>query len=415
MGITVSVDSWAEQTLQELCEKEYNHDDQIYQRLISSATIASEIYILDSKIFKNLLRAPGNNLKNTLLNCIEGLVLPEPIQRTNSAALLCKLLPFLCHPDSPIKFLEFILGTETIFGQDASPGSFIIEKCLLLLSSISPNSPDLVSEVDSQAPISDLLLLSTCITNHFFKNSSLHHQMLVSVQNDPGKILSVLLNYIYLGGHGTALLALLAFLLFHPISDFQPLISHFMEAGGDLMTSLCQYSAEKNVTLSLLASLGLKKDGNPSLSFTDKNLLRLSLLRYLSNSELLPDLSTIQQINTKFDLPLAKALIYRLESKNEQISSNSLNSSNSHNHNQSPISQNIDIEEENEKQNKNKLETKKYSFEPPLTSEKFYLWSEDAIPSLFLFFDSYLLEETSLNIKLPDFDILDTLVQFLDI
>ena len=215
MGITVSVDSWAEQTLQDLCDKEYKYDDQIYQRLISSATIASEIYIIDSKIFKNLLKAPGNNLKNTLLNCIEGLVFPESVQRTNSAALLCKLLPFLCHPDSPIKFLEFILGTETIFGQPASPGSFIIDKCLNILSSISPNSPELVSEVDTQAPISDLLLLSTCITNHFYQNASLHHQMLVSVQNDPAKILSVLLNYIYLGGHGTALLAFLAHFLLH--------------------------------------------------------------------------------------------------------------------------------------------------------------------------------------------------------
>jgi len=55
--------------------------------IISGLSLRSIIGVslIDSQLFKNLLTSPGKNLQNTLVNCLEGLISSEPLERINSA------------------------------------------------------------------------------------------------------------------------------------------------------------------------------------------------------------------------------------------------------------------------------------------------------------------------------------------
>ena len=73
MGISVSVDSWVQQTLEELCVKSYPVNDPIFNKLIYAASTPAEVFIIEPVLFEKLMLSQIENVTNILRVCIENL------------------------------------------------------------------------------------------------------------------------------------------------------------------------------------------------------------------------------------------------------------------------------------------------------------------------------------------------------
>jgi hypothetical protein len=314
-GISVSVDSLVEQTVDTLLKRSYPIDDPIYRRLVTSASFPSEILLLDPPILSSLISSPGDNLTHILRTCVESFASSDRAFRINSAALLLRIFPFLCGPESPIPFEQYLLTQTDIAGvRHTSPGAFIVETSLnLLVSFDASDSVAFLDDVELHIPVFDLLALTVFCLAHYFQNRTLYHQMIVVAQANLNEFCHVLFNYVGLGGRRESLIGVLTLLLFHPSESFLEYQIAYVRAGGQLSQKLCAVTNENSDYLCLLCALAmLEDDATPSVWNREAPIVRLGLAKVLFNTtvELSP-----WQIVAAYKItasPLARVLMTRV-------------------------------------------------------------------------------------------------------
>ena len=267
MGISVSVDSWVQQTIEEITAKSYPQKNAIYKRLITSASFPSEIFVVESDFFAALCEDKSGNLNNVITTCLEELVSSDSLTQLNSAALLLRIFPFLCRPKSPINFEDLCIGHIKIFGKDTCPGAHIVNVALSLLNDFPfDDAQTLFDMVNGHMPIFDLLGFVIFVMLKEFHNPTLYHQMIISIQTDMGNIINVLFNYVFAGGRNESIIGLLTLLMFHPSGSFNRYTTEFLEQGGQLSAKLVQIENNDTDLMCMLCAVAIQRDdAKPSL------------------------------------------------------------------------------------------------------------------------------------------------------
>jgi hypothetical protein len=382
MGISVSVDSWVQQTLEDITQNVYPPGDPVYRRLVSSATFPSEILIVESDFFVRFMKCPKGNILNVLRVCLELLIAKGSGSRLNAAALLCRILPFLCSKDSEIGFQDFILGKQSLFDTEFSPAVHIVESALSLLASFKDAQGDfLVTEVNAHIVMFDLLALSIFLLRTFCENSTLFHQIVVTAQNFTNDLASVFFNYVSLGGREESIISLFSVLLFHATAIFTGYDRVFLEAGGQICSQLLIVNDRFSDVLCFLCALGFPEDHvQPPLKQRNEHLVRLGLVKALMTESVNYTGEVIAGAFQMTQSLLARALMARI-GRNVSAGVKELCQ---------PL--------------------KDFVFRKPCESEVFLGWIEEALSQLFLSAKSVLLEGTGLRVRMPDFKVLDSLI-----
>lgn len=384
MGISVSVDSWAEQTIQELTEKHFELGDPEYVRLIESASNTSEIFLIDSEIIRQFVYSDKGNLNNTLKKCLENLISPEQQIRLNAATFLSRFLPFMIKKESPSDLLSYMLTPTDIFDSKSCPGEYIITTSIKLLSSTSLDDPDnLVSAVNLNIEVYDLLVFTVFSLLKFFNNPTLYHQLLIQCEKVGQQLISVLFNYIHFGGRKTSVVSILGMLLFHPSDDFAEASASFLKSGGMLSSNLCRDTGDDGDMVCFLTSLAIRED-KTKIAFSkisNPNLLRLALVKELMNGKphsILPNELIHAYEKTNHSL-ICEALCNEISEKPESL-----------------IAAVPPLDD--------------YSFTEPKAAPWFVKWVSTTIPELFIFAKSLWFIGTNCKIELPDLSVVDQLI-----
>lgn len=382
MGISVSVDSWVQQTIEELSTKAYPPGDRIYRRLVTSASFPSEIFVLEPEFFEELVRSKKGNLDNVINVCLEHLTSNDSVVRLNSATLLLRIFPFLWSEDSPIDFQAFIIGQRQLFGREVSPGVHIVQTALTLLSELPvENQSELFDVIDGNMPMFDLLGLVVFGMLKHFHNATLYHQMIVTIQNEASTLLNVLFNYVFVGGRKVSIISLLTLMMFHPGGNFTKFVVEFIAGGGQLSQQLVKIQGDETDISCMLCAVSMRcDDARIPLNMTNTNLLRLALLKTLMNKKIE---NTAEEVVSAYQLsksPLAQAVLMRIKAD-------------------SPI----DTQE---------LCPTLHDcvFVDPHDSGEMLQWIPQAVAHLFLYAESFLFNGTGIKQIEPSFEALDSLV-----
>ena len=384
MGVSVSVDvdSWVQETIEALSMKKYDLKDPIYRHLLTAASIPSEIFVLESEYFEKLVYAKKSNLDNVLNVCLEHLTSDESVVRLNSAALLLRIFPFLWKQDSPIDFPSFIIGQRKIKGHVICPGQHIVESGLALLGEFPVSDQRALFDiVDGNMPVFDLLCLVVFGMLKHFKNETLYHQMIVTIQRDVATLLNVLFNYVHVGGRKGSIISLLTLLMFHPGGDFTPHAQSFVRSGGRLSQELVKVAGNETDLMCMLCAVSLTNDdAKVALNMSDANLCRLALLKTLmaKRVENTPEEVVAAWHTTRS--PLARAVMARVA---------------------------VPIPPEVRDQCEPLADA---VFTDPHESEKWMHWFPQAIADMFLFTESFLFTRTGIRPLPTSFEPLDALV-----
>lgn len=380
MGISVSVDSWVQQTLEELCAKSYPIDDPIFNKLIYAASTPTEVFIIEPVLFEKLMLSQIENVKNILQVCIENLYSNETRSRLNACAILTRMFPYMCIKGYPIGFENFVIESMKVFDENVSPGAEIISTSIGFISGLPLNDIDtLMTELDGNVAMFDLLILIIFLLIEYSSNMTLYHQLIMSASRSSPKIFLVLFHYIANGGRTISLIALLTLLMFHPTHEFTRLSSEFIKNGGVLCNQLLKIKNDESDVFCFLCSLAFKDNIGPSLNTDNPDLLRLSFFKLLQNSSIPVEISQIQTAYSKTNSRIASALLGRYEAVPPEVA------------NTIPI-------------------IKDYIFEDPTKSDAFSSWVMKNLPNMYLFQKSYLFKGTTLTFPKPNFEELDQFV-----
>ena len=382
MGISVSVDSWVQQTIEELSSKSYPAGDKIYRSLVTSASFPSEIFVLESEYFEELVHAKKNNLDNVINVCLENLTANDSVVRLNSAALLLRIFPFLWTEESPVDFEAFMLGQRQLFGRDVSPGVHIVHTALTLLSELPLTDPnELFDEIDGNMPVFDLLGLVVFGMVKHFHNQTLYHQMIVTIQNEASTLMNVLFNYVHVGGRKGSIISLLTLMMFHPGGNFTRVVLDFVSRGGQLSQQLVRTVGDETDVMCMLCAMSISGDDvRVPLNMTDANILRLALVKALMNKKIVNTAAEVVAAFEQSKSPLAQALLMRIESESPGETE----------HLCSPLHDAV--------------------FVDPHDSAEMMEWIPQAVAHLFLFAESFLFIGTGIKQVPPSFEALDSLV-----
>lgn len=316
VGMSVSVDSLLEPTVNVLSRTAFPLTDPIYMRLLNSVSCPSEIFLLDPLLISSLVHSPGDNLKNTISTCLELLVSDDSAPRVNSAACLSRIFPFLCTPNAPIPFESYLLTQATISGiRKTSPGCFIVESTLNLLISFEDADPsNFIENIELHIPVFDLLALTVFCLSYYFHNPTLYHQMIVVSQDNVQTFSKVLFSYVSLGGRRESLISVLTLLLFHPSDVFaRSQIEYIEQGGGQLSRRLCSLTNENSDYLCLLCSLAmLNDDATPAVWTREAPLVRLGLAKVLFNSTMDATAGQLVSAYRVTGSPIARALMSKV-------------------------------------------------------------------------------------------------------
>ena len=381
MSMSVNVDSWVQQTIESLYSKQYDKKDPIYRRLLTSASIPSEIFVLESEYFEKLVYAKRSNLDNVINVCLKHLTSDESVLRLNSAALLLRIFPFLWKADSPLDFQSFIIGQRRLGGKEICPGQHIVRSALSLLGESPIDDPRALFDiVDGNMPVFDLLGLVVFGMLKHFGNQTLYHQMLVTIQSDASTLLNVLFNYVHAGGRKVSIIALLTLLMFHPGGDFGPLARNFVLSGGKLSQQLVRQVGDETDVMCMLCAVAISgDDARPPLNSNDPGAVRLALVKVLMSKRVE---NTPEEVVSAWQVsrsPLARAVMGKISGAPLELRE------------QCPVLEGA-------------------VFTDPHDSEKWMHWIPKAVADLFLFAESFLFSGTGIRQVPPTFDELDTLV-----
>ena len=181
MGISVSVDSWVQQTLEDLCAKSYPKEDPIFNKLIYSASVPAEVYIIEPPIFEKLMLSQIENVTNILQACIENLYSNETRSRLNACAILTRMFPYMCIKGYPIGFENFVIESLKVFDEVVSPGAEIISTSINFIANLPLNDVDtIITELDGNVAMFDLLILIIFLLIEYSSNMTLYHQLIIS-------------------------------------------------------------------------------------------------------------------------------------------------------------------------------------------------------------------------------------------
>lgn len=314
-GISVDVSSFAEQTLFELSMKEYPASDGIYARAINSASIQSEIYVIQYTIFSDIITKQYNNAINLIRKSLENLVSKQYSSKVNSAALLCKILPFIIEDD---KSNYFLLSTIVIFGEETTPGLFIIENVISFLRSVSlDKTENQIELLDSNIDLLRLLNLVVSSSLYFNKQSALLHTLFVEMRRNEASLFVALLNYIHNGGKDINVITLVGLLINHEDDYFLQIANMFVENGGCLTHGFFDYyTRDKDKLLGVISSLPLIEHYNYDISPKNSRELNLALSAKLLIQSKNSSISNIIKVHDKSPSLLTQAL-YSLNTENK--------------------------------------------------------------------------------------------------
>lgn len=385
MGISVSVDSWVEQILTDLCEKSIKSDDITYSNLLKSTSSTSEIFMVPAKIMKTLVSNPKGNLNSILIRCLEGLNDSDAQTRINSAAILSKLFPFMIKNSKSIDLMTFLYDETQICGDKVPPADYIITIAINTLISFGYNGcQNILTEVERNEEIFDLLAFTVFSVLKYYENLTVYHSLLVYCTSRGTDVIEPLFNYIHSGGRSMSLISLFGLLLFHPSDDFKRYTSQFVENGGVISANLCTLFNDDTDFISYLTSLGSSEKNLPIpiSSISNPDVLRLGLLKIIVDGEpyaVRPN--DIFHICKTYDWVLAKYLYSHTPNlTQEQLA-------------EIPINENI-------------------TFLEPRTQEWFLKWVTETISQLFLYGKSLWFVEADATIELPSFEVLDHLAVY---
>ena len=437
IGISVSVDSWAQQAIEDLTLSSIPITDSVYRRLISTSSVPAEIFVIDQDIFEKLMVSQIDNVNNILLVCLENLLNNDIKQQLIAAALLTRMFPFLCMEGYPIKFQDFILDTKKIFDIYTSPGGLIISICMEIITNIQSNDTDTIfQELEGNIVMFDLLILTVFSLMKFYNNFTLYHQIFVAASNHSSKIFEVLLNYAHAGGRAVSLICLITLLMFHPSHEYVKYAEAFIESGGYLSSELCRVTNDDSDLFCFICSLAFNEEILPILNTDNTAIIRLSLMKfmiYLSNIN--PHGATQADstpTNTKINMNtnLKPSVVARTNKKSlvNIISPPPPNISNTdvyidpnqlltaYNKTKSPFVsavlgqlQNFPPQHSNSPP-PNVPIFQDYVFEKPADSEAFINWIIKNLPDMFLFYKNVLFQGTGIKFDNPNFENLDQFI-----
>lgn len=381
MGISVSVDSWVQQTLEDLSREPYPRSSPIYRKLLSSASVTAEIFVLEPTTFIELMNGPTANIITIMLTCIESLVSNDSLLKCNGAALLTRMFPYLCDTKKPIDFSNFVLGNYQVFDQEVSPGCFIVETIVKWLTSIATDDgEDIINNIDTHIALIDLLLLTVFLFQVYYKNLTLYHQLIIASTQSKPNVIYTLFNYVHVGGRQPSMICLLSMYLFHPTEGFISSAEAFLKASGQLSSQLCRFKNDETDIFCAICSLALPYDeAAPELTSNNPDLLRIALTKYMSNASMLPDIFKLVQAYHKTNSPLARAVISKISGAPPEVIAEC-----------HPLTD--------------------FIFDNPLASDKFHAWFNENLPYLFLNYKSFIFDGTSIYNPKPSFSIFDELV-----
>ena len=380
MGISVSVDSWVQQTLEELCVKSYPVNDPIFNKLVYAASTPAEVYIIEPVLFEKLMLSQIENVTNILQVCIENLYSNETRSRLNACAILTRMFPYMCIKGYPVGFENFVIESLKVFDENISPGAEIISTSIGFISNLPLNDIDtLITELDGNIAMFDLLILTIFLLIEYSSNMTLYHQLVVSASRNSPKIFLVLFNYIANGGRTISLISLLTLLMFHPTHEFSRLSSEFIKNGGILSDQLLKIKNDESDVFCFLCSLAFNDAAVPTLNTDNPDLLRISLLKIIQNPNIKPEPSQVLAAYNKTHSRIASAVLGRLENVPPEVSAS--------------------------------MPTiKDFIFENPIKSDAYSSWVRNNLPNMYLFQKSYLFKGTTLTFPKPNFEELDQFV-----
>lgn len=380
MGISVSVDSWVQQAIEELSQKSYTIEDPIYGKLISAASFPAEIFVIEPIIFEKLMLSQVENVKNILIVCLENLFSNETQTRLNSAALLTRMFPYMCMKGYPINFETYILGSIKVFDETVAPGAEIVSTTMEFLSQLQLDDPEaILTELDGNIASFDLTILTVFILSECFNNLTLYHQLIVSASKYNNHAVLVLFHYVHNGGRQISLITLLTLLMFHPTHEFLNLSESFVKNGGNLSSQLLKIKNDETDLFCYLCSLAFHDKTPPALNVDDPDILRVGLMRLMQNPEISIDPYQIQTVYNKTHSNIGSALLSRFINLPQEIT------------NTVPI-------------------LKDYIFDDPIQSKSYNAWIMKTLPQMYLYQKTYLFKGTSLTFPKPNFEMLDHFV-----
>ena len=385
MGISVSVDSWIDQTISELADKSYPENDEIYSRLIECSTTTSEIFLVSSDLISSVVKCEYNNTPFILKKCLEELISNELQRRINAASILSRFLPHLISNSSETNLLTYLLTPTEIFHEKTSPGEYIVSTSLNLLSSLSSeDSGQLIQNIEMNNEIFDLLSFVIFACLKFYKNSTLYHQLLVYCEKHGSAVISIFLNYVHCGGRKCSIISLLSMLLFHPTGDFLPSADVFIKNGGVLSQNLMKDTGTDDDFICFLAALAFQEDVNIKVQLSKLSkpgLIRIALAKILMGK-------------APYNISPSD-LIFAYNTTQHSLLSRAL-------------SKNIINQSDNLQKDVPPLDD--FEFTTPTKSKWFIEWVSTAIPQLFIFSKSLWFVGTENDIELPDLSVIDQLV-----
>lgn len=382
MGISVSVDSWFEQSLTDLVDKPFRSDDPIFHGLVSPTTSTSEIFLIESDLIKQLVYSNNGNLEKVIQKCLESLISNEVLVRNNAAAILSRIFPFMCSPNAPQSLMDYLLANNSILGERNSPGEYIVHAGVALLASSPASTADrLIDAVESNLPVIDLTAFVVFALQTFYGNQTLHHCLLVECEKRGDALAGALLNYVHVGGRAESPVSLLFLLLFHPSADYLNSARRFVSKGGALSRALCRPEGGPAACIGFIASLALSCDlsGVNLRDIADAGLMRLALAKLLLDNDPPADPAAAQHAWRLTHSPLAKAVATQMQQPAVDV----------------PL-------------------LGPFAFTAPVQSDGFRKWAHAAVPQLFLLAKSLWMVGTETEVKLPDFTQLDSLVMSID-
>jgi hypothetical protein len=380
MGISVSVDSWVEQTLDDLNKKPYPLKNPIYERLVQSASVSSEIFVLDPSYISRLFKAPGSNFANVLSVLLDSLLSSDAAAMNNAAAFLARIYPYFCNSAGPESIHDALLNERPIGGSPKCAGREILSISLRLFVSFT-SSQSVLDMVDVNFAIFDLLALTIFSLLVYDSNQTLLHLLLVQAEELLPDIATAFFQYVGQGGRRESIITILTVLLFHPSESIVPVQKDYIARGGRLAMQLARLANDNTDLACLLCSLGIRgEDAQPSLASQDPAILRVALTRILMNSAITglapADVAKAFQITKS---PLARVVMGLLGGKDPQAEAKC-----------PPI--------------------KDFVFTKPHDSDFVRSWVVETVAKTYLYTKSFLFTGTGIQTGLPELTHLDNLV-----
>ena len=283
MGISVSVDSWIEQLLDDLYQIDFDSNNYIYQKIFESTNNIAEIYLIPQNKFLLISSKKLNNLEIILKKCLESLISSNENIRLISSSILTRFLNSLTDENSLINLDTFLLSNIKIFNDLISPGSYIINLSLSLLKQFKENDFNLlIQNIDYFYPIFDCLCFSMFLLSFKYNNKTLIHQFVLECDNQKEIFIEIFFNYIHLGGRSISIITLFSLLLYHPSSKFLNYCQIFLNNNGQLSNKLCELKNNETDLICLFCSLIIPDQFNFNfLNLNNENILRLQLSKII--------------------------------------------------------------------------------------------------------------------------------------